>query len=105
MAWGQFLSKGVSVSRKGSVWGVGGSVQGVSVRGSLFRGISVQGVSVQGVQVQRVSVQGVLCLSREASLSVQGGPCPGGLCQGDPPPPYGYMQAVRILLECILVRQ
>ena len=30
----------------------------------------------------------------------------GGLCQGDPPdrdPPYSNEQAVRILLECILV--
>ena len=43
-------------------------------------------------------------------VSVQGGHCvgvpdQGGLCQGDlpQPPPYGYVRAVRILLECILV--
>ena len=39
-------------------------------------------------------------LSRE--VSVHGDFCPGGLCQGDLPP-YGKEQAVRILLECILV--
>ena len=38
----------------------------------------------------RVSVQGGVSLRR-------------GLCQGPPPPPYGYVRAVRILLECILV--
>ena len=59
----------------------GFSVQG----GSLSRGISVQGVSLSrlGVSVWGVSVQ-------------------GGLCQGDPLP-YGYVWAVCILLECILV--
>ena len=30
---------------------------------------------------------------------------PGGLCQGDPPPPYGEEWAVCSLLECFLVLQ
>ena len=38
------------------------------------------------------------CPRRGVSVSVG-----GGLCQGDPPPPYGNRRAVRILLECILV--
>ena len=29
-----------------------------------------------------------------AGVSVQ-----GGLCQGDPPPPYGYVRVLRILVE------
>ena len=67
----------------------GGSLSG-GVGGGLSGGvISVQGVSVQG----EVSVQGV---SLSGGLSVQ-----GGFCHGDPP--YGYVRAVRILLECILV--
>ena len=69
---------------------------GVSLQGdiSVQRGISVQdghlcpgGISVQGVSVQ------------EGGRSLSAG---GGLCQGDPPP-YGYMRAVCIPLECILV--
>ena len=41
-------------------------------------------------------------------LSIGEGLCPGGVSvQGvsvrEAPPPYGNMQAVRILLECILV--
>ena len=43
--------------------------------------------------------EGGLCpggLCARGGVSVQ-----GGLCQGDPP--YGKEQAVRILLECILV--
>ena len=51
--------------------------------GSLSRGVSVHGVSVQGV-------------------SVQWGLCPGGLCPGGTP--YGNTRAVRILIECILVK-
>ena len=55
------------------------------------------GVSVQG----GVFVQGGL--SPGGSLSGRG-LCPGGgLCQGDPP--YGYIWAVCILLECILVHR
>ena len=67
---------------------------------SLSSGVSDQGVSVQKVSVQGASVQG-------GSLSMVGGLCPGGslsrgisvqggLCQG-------YVRAVCILLECILV--
>ena len=41
-----------------------------------------------------ISVQGGLCL---------GGLCPGRFLSGRPPPLYGYVRAVRILLECILV--
>ena len=41
--------------------------------GSLSGGLSVQGVSVQGVSVRET------------------------------PPPYGYVRAIRLLLECILV--
>ena len=63
---------------------------------------------------QGVSVQGRGFCTKDGSLSrggvsVQGrGLCPEGvsvqrvLCQGNPSP-YGYVQAVRILLECILV--
>ena len=55
--------------------------------GSLSRGLCPGGFCLRG-----------LCLGgslSEGSLSV------GGLCHGDPP--YGNEQAVRILLECILV--
>ena len=64
------------------------SVQGVSVQAGHCPGEeglcpgwgSLSGSSLSmGVSVQRVSVQ------------------------GDPPPKYGYVRAVRILLECILV--
>ena len=55
--------------------------------GSLSRGVSVKGVSVQGG----------LC---------PGDLCPGGsLSTGAVLPRYGKEQAVRILLECILVSQ
>ena len=72
--------------------------RGVSFQGGLCLGVSVQGgISVQG----GVSVQGV---------SVQGGLCLGGLSRGSlsgrPPsrrPPYSNEQALRILLEYILV--
>ena len=45
-----------------------------------------------------------VCLSTGWGLC-SGGLCLGGgvLCQGDPP--YGNMQAVRILLECIFVTE
>ena len=95
---GGSLSRG-SPSRGFSVWGSrvsvpGGLCLGGSLsRGSLFRGVSVWGSlsggdSVQGVSVQRVSVWRDLC--------------PGGFCHEDFP--YGNEQAVRILLECILVQ-
>ena len=59
--------------------------KGVSVhRGVSVPGVSVQAVSVQGVSVQGVSVQGVVSV-RET-------------------PPYGYVRAVRILLEGILAK-
>ena len=75
---------------------------------SVHRRVSVQGRSLSGgLSVQGVSVQEG-SLSR--GVSVRGGVCPGGLClrgglcQGDRSlPPYGYMRAVLILLECILV--
>ena len=58
------------------------------------------GLSVWG------ALSGGLCpggsLSR-GGLCLEGGLYPGGLCQEDPLPPYGKEQAVRILLECILV--
>ena len=50
---------------------------------------------------------GGLCPEESLTRSLCPGP-PGGLCQGDhpppppPPTPYGYVRAVRILLECIL---
>ena len=68
----------------------GGSLSGgVSVRGgSLSRRASVQGISVLGGSLSR------------GRVSVQ----EEGLCHGNPPPPpYGYVWSVRILLECILV--
>ena len=83
---GGFLSRG-SLSRGGSL----------STGGLCLGGGVVQGVSVQGVSLQRgVSVQGFLC-PEGGWVSVR-----GGLCQRDPL--YGKERAVRILLECILVR-
>ena len=67
---------GVSVQGGGSVSKGRGLCWGVSVWGSLLGGLCPRGLC-WGVSVQ------------------------GGLCQGDPP--YSYMRAVRILLECILV--
>ena len=72
---------------------------------SVHKGVSVQG---RGVFVQGwgglCPEKGGLCPggvwqggSLSGGLSVQ-----GGLCQGNPPP-YGYVRAVRILLDCILV--
>ena len=104
---------------------------GVSVQGgSLSRWrVAVQGegrcpgegflsggsLSRRGLCPERVSVQGGLCpaggsMSRGGSLSSGGGSLSrvgslsGGVSVRDPPPPpYGYVRAVRILLECILV--
>ena len=56
----------------------------LSGEGSLSRGLCPGWVSVQGV-------------------SVQWHLCPGGLCQGGPPPQYGNVRAVCLPLECILV--
>ena len=78
-----------SLSRGGiTVWGGGGSLSRGSLSwGSLSRG----GISIQG------SLSGGVSLSMEVSVK-------GGICQGDPPMLlYGYVRAVRILLECILV--
>ena len=110
---------------KGRVSVQGVSVSGVSPGGSLSRGWSLSrglcpgdsllstgclclgglwgfclGVSVWGVSVWGFSVQGRLCT---------GGLCPGkslsrgGLFQETPL--YSYVQAVRILQDCILVQQ
>ena len=75
-------------------------------RGSLSRQVSVQadlclgGVSVQGgTSVQKVSVRSGGSLSWW--VSVKWGLCPGGSLSGRPS--YGYVRAVRILLECTLV--
>ena len=72
-----------------------------SVCDSVHRGVSIQEGSLsEGVSVQGVSVQGGPC---PRGVSVQrGGVCPsGGSLSGRSP--YGYVRAVRILLECILV--
>ena len=81
-----------------------GSLLAVSVYGSLSGGGSAwgglcPGGSCPGGFLPRGSLSGGLCL---------GGLCPGGslcwVCVREPPlPPYGNEQAVRILLECILV--
>ena len=81
---------------EGSVWGSlsgGLSLGGLCPGGLCPVGVSVQGVSVQRVSVRGVPVQGVLC---------PGGVCLVGLCHGNPP--YSNERAVRILLECILVK-
>ena len=89
---------GVSVQGEGSLSG------GLCPGGSLSRGLYPRGVSVQGV-----SIQGGLCPrgSLSKGVSVQGGLCSRGVSvQGGvfvwETPPYGNVQAVRILLECIL---
>ena len=102
---GVCLGRGVSIWKEGSLSGEGVSVSGgVSVWGGGLcpreGSLSGEGVCVWGSQPG-----GGLC-PREWSL-VQGGLCPGslvqgGLCHRDPP--YGNERAVRILLECILVR-
>ena len=68
-------------------------------------GVYVQGGSLSGCLCLGGSVQGGLCLG----VSVWGSLCPGGLCAGGSPSPaqrpsYGNERAVRILLECILVK-
>ena len=100
--WG-FLSRGVcpwgSLSRESLSRGSlsRGSLLGVSVYGSLSGGVCLRGLCPGGF-LPRGSLSGGLCL---------GGLCPGGslcwVCVREPPPPYGNEQAVRILLECILV--
>ena len=67
-------------------------------------GESVQAFSVQGVSVWEVSAQGGFCPggSLLGGVSIQGDLCPGGSLSGIPPP-YSYVRAVCILLECILV--
>ena len=57
--------------------------------------------------------EGGLCPGEGDLHPREGGLCPGegvsgrslsrGVCQGDPPLPYGYKRVVPILLECILV--
>ena len=112
----------VSLSREVSVWGI--SVQGlcpvgrglcpedwVSVQGGLCPGGLCSGRCLPGVSVQEglCPEGGVPCpvgrgLCPEDWASVQGrGSLSGGLCPGRPAPPYGNVQAERILLECILV--
>ena len=54
-------------------------------------GLCPGGVSVWGVSVQRGLCPWGGCL------------CPGDLCQGDPRPLYGYVRAVRILLNALLL--
>ena len=69
--------------------------RGLCPGGSLSRGLSVQ----RGFLSKGLSVKGGLCpegVSVQRGVSVQ-----GDLCQGDPP--YGNVQAVSILLECIFV--
>ena len=129
------LSKGVSLKVKSLSMGSlsrGSLSKRVSVQGVPVQGVSVQGdLSPRGL-CSGVSVQGGLCpgrgslvrgsLSREV-VSVQGGGLyPGrgalaleSLCRGSlsrgvsvreiPPLPYGNVRAVRILLECLLVRK
>ena len=99
----------------------GVSVQGLSVQeslcpgglcpcglyvqaGSLSRGVYVQGVSVQGALCPGVPVQGGFC----PGMSLSRGLCPGGLCPGasrlGEPPCMVMWRVVRILLECILIK-
>ena len=76
----------VSVQGRDHCLGGGSLSRGSLSWGSLSRG----GISIQG------SLSGGVSLSMEVSVK-------GGLCQGDPPMLlYGYVRAVRILLECIL---
>ena len=80
-------------------------VQWVSVQGRdhcLGGGLSVQGISVLGVSVQGRDLYPRVSVWR--GVSVNGGLCQGGSLSGRPPMLlYGYVRAVRILLECILV--
>ena len=96
---------GVLVSVQGgvSIWGGVSPIQRVWGRLSVWRG-SLSGGSQYRGPLSRGS------LSR-GSLSRWDFSVQGGLCQGDPPdrdppdrdPPYGNEQAVRVLLECILL--
>ena len=95
--------------------GGGVSVQGISVWVGLCLGLSgfCSGWSLSGALwflFRMVSVQRCLCLG----VSLPGGSSPKGslsrgisvwrgLCHRPPPSPYGNVQAVHILLECILV--
>ena len=88
--------RGISV-RRGSLWrgSVSGGLGGDSVWGGLclrvlYPGSLCGGFSVQGVSVLGVSVQGDGSLSKAVSVT-------------ETPQPYGNMEAVHILLECILV--
>ena len=118
-----YMTRGVSGSLSRGSLSIGGFCPGVS----LSTGVSVQGVSVQRISVQGVSVGGFclwvsvwggVCLRGALSrgslsrgfsaqgVSVWGVSVQEGLCVGSvlgSPPPYGNEQAVRILLECILV--
>ena len=90
------VHKGVSV--QGSFCPGGLSPEGrLCLQGVFVWGGLVQGVSVQGVSLQRgISVQGFLC-PEGGWVSVRGGSLSGR-------PLYGKERAVRILLECILIR-
>ena len=81
------------------------SVQGVSVRGVSISGVSVRGVSVHGGSLSRRSLSGGP-LSRRVSVwgfSIWGGCLSRGVSVRVPP--YCYVRAMCILLECILVRK
>ena len=72
---------------------------------SLCPGVSVWGGSLSRGSLSRGGLcPGGLCLG----VSVQGGCCPGGLCLGVfvsvRPPSDGNKRAVRIILECNLVK-
>ena len=88
---------------------------GLCPRGSLSRKVSVQWVFEWGVSVwwgslsMGISVLGGLSRGSLSigglcwGVSVGGSLSMGGLCQGDPQPLFGYVRAVHIVLECILV--
>ena len=75
----------------------------------LFRGVSVQGCLCPGGLCAGVSVQGGVCPG-VGEVFVGGGSLSKGVSvwevsvkETHPPPPYGNMRVVRILLECILI--
>ena len=84
---GGTMSRGVSV--RGCL-----CPEGLCPAGSLSWEVSLsRGVSVLGVSFQRESLSwGCLCPGRPLSRRPP-----------SPLPPYGYVRAIRILLECILV--